>query len=165
MAWGRFRRPQGAQKVVHQFLEAVHLGERLGDIVELESKRTLGQHKGFWFYTIGQRQGLGLSGGPWYVVQKNTDTNTIYVSHKSHQQDHARDCFTVTNLNWITTAPERSNLHLKLRHGPEHISCRIKTLEQNRLSVALTEKTPGIAPGQFAVFYDNDICLGHGVIE
>ena len=58
-----------------------HLGERQGAIVELETGKILGSHKGYWFHTIGQRKGLGLSGGPWYVVAKDVDTNTIFVSN------------------------------------------------------------------------------------
>ena len=50
-------------------------------IVELETGKILGSHKGYWFHTIGQRKGLGLSGGPWYVVAKDVDTNTIFVSN------------------------------------------------------------------------------------
>jgi tRNA-specific 2-thiouridylase len=52
-----------------------HLGEKPGAIVELETGRKLGQHRGYWFHTIGQRKGLGLSGGPWYVVKKNVHDN------------------------------------------------------------------------------------------
>ena len=58
-----------------------HLGERPGPIIELETGRKLGEHRGYWFHTIGQRKGLGLSGGPWYVVRKNVDENVIYVSN------------------------------------------------------------------------------------
>mgnify|MGYP002224778966 CR=1 FL=1 len=57
------------------------LGEKEGRIVELETGKILGTHRGYWFHTIGQRKGLGLSGGPWFVVRKDTDENVIYVSH------------------------------------------------------------------------------------
>lgn len=57
-----------------------HLGIRKGAIIELETGRKLGEHNGFWFHTIGQRKGLGLSGGPWYVVKKNVHDNVVYVS-------------------------------------------------------------------------------------
>ena len=60
-----------------------YMGEREGDIVELETGRKLGRHKGYWFHTIGQRKGLGLSGGPWFVIRKDVDTNTLYVSNAS----------------------------------------------------------------------------------
>ena len=57
-----------------------HLGERPGPIIDIATGRKLGEHRGYWFHTIGQRKGLGLSGGPWYVVRKNVDENVIYVS-------------------------------------------------------------------------------------
>ena len=57
-----------------------YVGEKEGDIIELETGKKLGRHKGFWFHTIGQRKGLGLGGGPWFVVKKDTSHNIIYVS-------------------------------------------------------------------------------------
>ena len=57
------------------------IGENPGEIIELETGKVLGEHKGFWFHTIGQRRGLGLSGGPWFVVNKDTAKNIIYVSN------------------------------------------------------------------------------------
>ena len=57
-----------------------YLGEREGKIVELETGRVLGTHKGYWFHTIGQRKGLYLSGGPWFVVRKDVEENVLYVS-------------------------------------------------------------------------------------
>ena len=56
------------------------LGEKEGRIIELETGKILGTHRGYWFHTIGQRKGLGLGGGPWFVVRKDTDENVIYVS-------------------------------------------------------------------------------------
>ena len=56
------------------------LGEKEGAIVELETGKKVGTHRGYWFHTIGQRKGLGLSGGPWFVVKKDIEENTIYVS-------------------------------------------------------------------------------------
>ena len=63
------------------------LGERQGSIIELESGKEIGKHRGFWFHTIGQRKGLGLSGGPWFVVDKDTENNILYVSHGSLYHD------------------------------------------------------------------------------
>ena len=119
-----------------------HLGERPGDIVELESGRVLGQHRGFWFYTIGQREGLGLSGGPWYVAEKDTRANVIHVSHKAHREAHARDMFTVANVNWIPEPPEKQNLQVKVRHGPQIRDCRIEPTGENRLTVTMAEAAP-----------------------
>ena len=142
-----------------------HLGEKEGEIVELESGRTLGKHRGFWFFTIGQRGALGLSAGPWYVVKKDTVTNTVYVSHKDNRASHARNRFKVTDLNWISGRPDRDELQVKIRHGPMMSDCRIEPTDDNHLTAHMSCGDPGIAPGQFAVFYDGDICLGGGVIE
>ena len=68
-------------KIVYRDFIEFHLGQRQGDIIDRESGRKLGEHQGFWFYTIGQRHGLGLSGGPWYVDSKDTERNIIYISH------------------------------------------------------------------------------------
>ena len=57
------------------------LGEKEGDIIEMETGKRIGTHKGYWFHTIGQRKGLGLGGGPWFVIRKDIDENIIYVSH------------------------------------------------------------------------------------
>lgn len=142
-----------------------HLGERQGDIIEIETGTVLGQHEGFWFYTIGQRQGLGLGNGPWFVVKKEPETNVVYVSHKEHYLQRARDCFTAGNVHWIAGEPGQRQLTAKLRHGPEFFPCCIEPLDRQRLRVTLAREDPGIAPGQYAVFYDGDYCLGGGVIE
>lgn len=70
------------------------LGERQGSIIELESGKEIGKHRGFWFHTIGQRKGLGLSGGPWFVVDK--DTETIYCMYR---MDMTQNSNTAMNSN------------------------------------------------------------------
>lgn len=142
-----------------------HLGENPGSIVNIETQEKLGEHHGYWFYTIGQRQGLGLGSGPWFVVKKSIEDNIIYVSHKDKLENHARDRFNVGNLNWISSPPTSSKLQLKVRHGPQLKDCEIQFLEGNRLSVCMSEPDTGIAAGQYAIFYDEEICLGGGVIE
>ena len=144
---------------------AFHLGEKKGDIINRETGQILGPHRGYYYYTIGQRYGLGLSGGPWYVVQKDVERNIIFVSHATRHKNTSRNQFVVTNPNWIAEPPEKTALQLKLRHGPELINCEIEAMDNDRLSVTIAEKDSGIAPGQFAVFYDGDLCLGSAVIE
>ncbi|MDD2766780.1 MAG: tRNA 2-thiouridine(34) synthase MnmA [Candidatus Moranbacteria bacterium] len=142
-----------------------HLGEKKGNLVEYETGKILGEHPGFWYFTVGQRQGIGLSGGPWYVVRKEPETNTIFISHGEHKEALSRDTFTVENLNWFSTQPENgAELSVKLRHGPEEHLSTIHWKNEKSLEVTLQEKDPGIAEGQFAVFYDGDICLGGGTI-
>lgn len=145
-----------------------YLGEETGEIRNEENEIVLGKHKGFWFYTIGQRTGLGLSGGPWYVSKKDIENNIIYVSHKEYTPETQRDSFTVGEFNWINNEPDKTELKLKLRHGPKLYNCVIRPEYKNDIMVSaevkLDQKDQGIAPGQFAVFYDNEICLGCGKI-
>jgi len=142
-----------------------HLGERIGEIVELETGRTLAEHRGFWFYTIGQRKRIGLAGGPWYVVKKDVAANRVYVSHSDRFLDHARRQFNVSSMNWIGVEPQRLQLQAKVRHGPRLTGCQLRPLDDGRWEVTLTEPDQGIASGQSAVFYDEEVCLGGGVIE
>ena len=152
-------------KINYRDFVRFHLGERPGNIVELESGTILGQHPGFWFYTIGQRHGLGLSGGPWFVVRKDTDDNAIFVSH---QLEHARthvSSFALRDLRWIAAPPDRRKLQVKVRHSPETDTCSVEHDGDGRMLVNLNEPDAGISPGQHAVLYDDQICLGGGVIE
>ncbi len=142
-----------------------HLGERAGELVELETGKVLAEHRGFWFYTIGQRKGVGLAGGPWYVVKKDVAANRVYVSHSDHYVAHARKQFTVNSVNWIAGEPQRLQLQAKVRHGPRLADCQVRSLDGGRWEVTLAEADQGIASGQSTVFYDGEICLGGGVIE
>ncbi len=130
----------------------------------MESGKKLGTHRGFWFYTIGQRQGLGLSNGPWYVVGKNAQKNIIYVSHRQNILHYYRRHIVVEDVNWISGMPEKRELQVKLRHGPGMQPATIEPLADGRVMVHLAAGDKGAAPGQFTIFYDGDYCLGGGKI-
>lgn len=144
----------------------LHLGEKEGDIVDMETQKVLGKHRGYWFHTIGQRHGLDLSGGPWYVVGKDIEKNIVYVNHRLKMPESERDLFTIGLVHWIAEEPKKDQLFVKVRHGAMEYPCQIERLNPSTLRIHLSEhKERGIAPGQFAVLYDGDICLGAGVIE
>jgi tRNA U34 2-thiouridine synthase MnmA/TrmU len=141
------------------------MGENPGAMIEFETGKKLGAHKGIWFHTIGQRQGSGLAGGPWYVVAKDVAKNIIYLSRDYHAPDKERKIFEVSDCNWLSgNAPEKKDLQVKIRHGKHLHACILERLDSNRWKVILAENDQGIAPGQFAVFYDDQICLGAGII-
>jgi len=141
-----------------------HLGEIKGDIIELETNRKLGSHNGYYFYTIGQRSGLGLSGGPWYVVKKDIQNNSIYIS-KENVINRGRQEFTVGKFNWIEgTPPKGEKFLVKIRHGASFFNCSLIFTDDDEAEVKLDKSDQGIAPGQFAVFYSDQLCHGGGVI-
>lgn len=143
-----------------------HLGEKAGEIIDIDNSKVVGKHKGTWFHTVGQRKGLGLGGGPWYVVKKEMEKNIVYVSHSDRYLTHARTHFTVADVHWIAGhPPSKLDLLTKVRHSPKLEQCTLRAREKGRWEVKLAAKDQGIAPGQSAIFYDGEYCLGGGVIE
>ncbi len=148
-----------------------HLGEKKGAIIELETGRKIGEHNGFWFHTIGQRKGLGLSGGPWYVVKKNIHDNVIYVSNGYETEKQYGNTIHIDEMHFITDNPwpkECSNVEItfKNRHTPIFMSATLSHLGGMEYVIESKEKVQGIAPGQFAVIYDSEkhLCYGSGII-
>jgi len=141
-----------------------HLGVRKGKFIEKETGDELGKHDGFYFYTIGQRRGIDINGGPWYVCDKDVAKNIIYLTHGYTGDDQRRDQFDVKNVNWIGDNPVKKELQVKLRHGESFHDCTIDIVGACEAHVTLSAKDPGITPGQYAVFYDGKYCLGGGVI-
>jgi tRNA U34 2-thiouridine synthase MnmA/TrmU len=141
-----------------------HLGVMQGPIVQHETGQALGTHNGHWFFTIGQRQGIGLSGGPWYVVQKDARNNTVFISNRYEQVEKERMHFTVRDLGWIAQRPTHRKLLVKIRHRSKPSPCTL-TINGTGGNVQLERKDQGIAAGQHAVFYDGKTCLGSGIIE
>ena len=154
-----------------------HLGERPGTIVEHESGVEIGTHRGLWFHTVGQRRGLGpvlnnanRAKGPWHVVHKDFDENVLYATRHYSGEDKARNEFSAAAINWVAGAPPAGgdvevDLRVKVRHG-EHTHAAHVTLSDggSHAKVRLAERDKGLAPGQFAAFYDGEVCLGSGAI-
>lgn len=147
------------------------LGEKEGRIVELETGKILGTHRGYWFHTIGQRKGLGLSGGPWFVVRKDTDENVIYVSHGYDTELQYGHEFSMQDFHFITENPwegikDEIPVTFKIRHAPGFIGGRLWQ-DETGYRIVSDEKLQGIAPGQFGVVYDEaaKLCIGSGEIR
>lgn len=121
---------------------------------------------------MGQRQGLGLSNGPWFVVAKDIVNNVVFISRQYFSEDKRRRAFRVGSFNWFSGSPpaDTSSLQCKVRHGPRLYDCRMELEVDNNSKpsisavVNLNEDDQGLAPGQYAAFYQNGICLGSAVI-
>lgn len=148
-----------------------YLGERPGHIVEWETGRILGTHRGYWFHTLGQRKGLGLSGGPWFVVKKDVRENLIYVSHGYDTPLQYGQHLSLTGFHFLTENPwtEASDpipVTFKIRHTPEFLTGRLTPQAEGTYSLSSDTPLQGIAPGQFGVIYDtaSRLCIGSGEI-
>lgn len=148
-----------------------HLGERKGPIIEIETGRKIGTHNGYWFHTIGQRKGLGLSGGPWFVVKKNVRDNAIYVSRGYDTEKQYGRLLHIQETQFISGDPwgadcDGVEITFKNRHTPDFTPARLTRLDQGEYVIESADKIQGIAPGQFAVIYDpaHTVCLGSGII-
>ena len=147
-----------------------YLGVKQGPIVELETGRILGHHNGYWFHTVGQRKGLGLSGGPWYVIRKDVESNIVWASKGFEVQSQYGYEFAMNDFHFITENPwkdteESVDITFKIRHTPEFTKGKIiKTATGYR--IVSEDKLQGIAAGQFGVVYDkaSGICIGSGEI-
>ncbi|MCE1188843.1 MAG: tRNA 2-thiouridine(34) synthase MnmA [Ignavibacteria bacterium] len=143
-----------------------HLGELPGDIVNIDTGKIMGRHPGYYYYTIGQRSGIGLHGGPWYVIQKDIVKNIVYISGSADLLEREQNSFRVAHINWINKPDsEDSLLRVKIRHGARFFDCRLTLDSENSGNVQLQGSDKGIAAGQFAVFYNGLSCLGGGIID
>jgi tRNA-specific 2-thiouridylase len=147
-----------------------YVGENPGEVVELETGKIWGEHKGLWFHTIGQRKGLGLSQGPWFVVKKDMEENVLYISNGHDPIAQYSDKILLADFHFINninipdySSPQRINF--KIRHQPEFNSGTL-VKDGEVFVIQSDEAISGIAPGQFGVIYDEKkkICLGSGVI-
>ena len=145
------------------------LGEREGDVIDRDSGKRVGKHKGYWFYTIGQRKGLGLGGGPWFVVEKDIDNNIIYVAHGYDCEEQYRSDFILRDFHFISAdcwlGADEVDVSVKIRHTPQFTPARlIRSGEGYR--IITSQPLQGVAPGQFGVIYDADHirCIGSGEI-
>jgi tRNA-specific 2-thiouridylase len=143
-----------------------YLGEWPGDVVELETGKKIGQHRGHWFHTIGQRKGMGLGGGPWFVIKKDIEQNIIYVSHGYDPESAYKQDFPIHAFHSINGVLPPTDITLKIRHTPEYLPAKLESLGEGCYVVHAQAPIHGVAPGQFCVVYDAEHhrCYGSGEI-
>ncbi len=135
-----------------------------GPIVTLEGEQ-VGEHQGLAFYTIGQRKGLGIAAPyPLYVLEKDNESNKLMVGPKDQL---GRDELTTGAVNWISgQAPQNLvRASVKIRYKSREVDGLVTSQEDGSSHVKFVENLRDITPGQAAVFYDGEICLGGGIIQ
>ena len=165
-------------KIKYKDFVKYHLGTKQGNIIDKQTHNILGTHDGSWFYTIGQRSGLGLNGGPWYVCKKSFSENIVWVQHGTFLEQEYIDTIPVAHIHWIHNPYQRSfiqqntpfisiaNLHVKVRHGEDMIPAHlVYNTETHTGTVHLSRGDTGIATGQYTVLYHQAECLGCARIE
>jgi len=136
-----------------------------GDIIDQDGK-SIGRHEGAIFYTIGQRHGLDVGGGlPYYVTGKDMEKNEVYATNDIQDENLWSDTIHLTSSHWISDAPEVNKIYqIRTRHRAKLTDCTFIVVDGDTASIKLEEPIRALTPGQSAVFYDQDICIGGGVI-
>ena len=149
-----------------------YLKDKEGEIKTLDGK-VVGEHQGIMYYTIGQRRGLGIdsgqgdgSGRPWYVVKKDPTNNTLYVVQGSDNPALYSKGLIATDVNWISEKMNFTKLECtaKIRYRQSVQKAEVTKESDDRYKVVFKEPQRAVAPGQYVVFYNDEECLGGGVI-
>jgi tRNA-uridine 2-sulfurtransferase len=143
-----------------------------GDIESLDGRK-LGRHHGLMYYTLGQRQGLGIGGDqqstgePWYVADKDLERNVLRVVQGSNHPALLQQDLSAIDATWIAGRPpaERFACTAKVRYRQHDQPCQVAVLADGRCEVRFATLQRAITPGQYVVFYQQDACLGGAVIE
>ena len=151
---------------------ARYLPKQPGEIRRLDDERVIGQHEGLSYYTLGQREGLGIGGvkdapeEPWFVAAKDMEKNVLYAVQGHDHPALLRDRLTAGQLSWISPHPPRTHwvYAAKTRYRMPDAACDIELLEGSRCEVAFANPQWAVTPGQSVVLYESRVCLGGGVI-
>ncbi len=141
-----------------------YLKTKPGKIICISNSRELeiGEHQGLWFYTIGQRKGIGLSGGPYYVISKDFKKNNLIVS--KNKKDLESKELIAKNVNWtcLAEAQKRRRVSVKVRYRAKSAFADVFILNKNKVKVIFDKLQPAVTPGQSAVFYKGGELFGGG---
>ena len=153
----------GIREFLTQYVDKKYLIP--GDIID-QNGAVIGRHDGAIFYTIGQRHGLDVGGGlPLYVTGKDMDKNEVYVTSNLQDDNLWSDRMTLTAAHWINEPPKPGKeYHVRTRHRAPLVACTFDSVDGDEAVASMNEKLRALTPGQSAVFYDGDECIGGGVI-
>ena len=149
-----------------------YIPAKKGNIIDIETGRILGTHDGVMYYTIGQRKGLGIGGisgeaaKGWFIAKKDIKNNILYVASGDENEYLFSDRCTVKELNFISYKPiEGAHINAKFRYRQEDKPVTIHYISDDEIELIYDEPYKSVTPGQAAVLYDKDVCLGGGLID
>jgi tRNA-specific 2-thiouridylase len=148
-----------------------YLPAKPGNMVDVVSGEVKGRHDGLMYYTLGQRQGLGIGGSgngePWFVADKDLDSNVLYVVQGETHGSLYSAGLTATGIHWISSsvpqAPIRCTAKFRYRQPDQGVT--LTPMTDGDFLVEFDSPQKAITPGQAVVFYEGDICLGGGTID
>ncbi len=148
-----------------------YLPARPGDMVDIRTGEKKGRHDGLMYYTLGQRQGLGIggsgtgSGEPWFVADKDLERNILYVVQGEGHPSLYSESLVATGLNWIVPVPGTVKCTAKFRYRQPDQGVTVTMNDDGGALVVFDQPQKAVTPGQAVVFYDGDVCLGGGTID
>ena len=159
------------ERPFREFL-ARYLPKQPGELRRLDDERVIGQHEGLAYYTLGQREGLGIGGvkgapeEPWFVAAKDLERNVLYVVQGHDHPALLRDRLTAGQLSWISGEPPHTHwvYAAKTRYRMPDAACDIESLTADCCEVSFAAPQWAVTPGQSVVLYESLVCLGGGVI-
>ena len=151
-----------AQKSLGEFIKK-EIKPKPGFIVDEKGKK-LSKHKGLTLYTIGQRQGLGLSGGPFYVKEKDMSNNNLVVTKNKKSLYSKIAWLSPFNFVSIPSPSKKIKVEVKTRYTQPLAEALLYPEKNKKLKIEFIKPQRAVTPGQFAVFYQDNICLGGGRI-
>lgn len=140
-----------------------------GKMVDIQTGKVIGDHIGIMYYTIGQRKGLGIGGAgdAWFVVGKDYDKNVLYICQGDQNDWLMSDGALITDVNWMPSSKPQGSIHCqaKFRYRQKDNPITLEFIDENTVKLHFDQLVKSVTPGQAAVFYDGDVCLGGGTIE
>jgi tRNA-specific 2-thiouridylase len=151
---------------------ARYLPKQPGEIRRLDDERVIGRHEGLMYYTLGQREGLGIGGvkgapeEPWFVCAKDMAKNVLYVVQGHDHPALLRDRLVAGNLSWVSGKPPHAHwvYAAKTRYRQPDAACEVERVDANECEVAFAAPQWAVTPGQSVVLYESLVCLGGGII-
>ncbi|MDN4503397.1 tRNA 2-thiouridine(34) synthase MnmA [Alteromonadaceae bacterium BrNp21-10] len=142
-------------------------------IIETTEGEEIGRHEGLMYHTLGQRKGLYIGGKaehgeqPWYVVEKDMLRNVLIVGQGSDHPQLYSTGLNANQLDWVDRQPMNDSIRctVKTRYRQQDVSCQVNKQHDDSIQVIFDEPQKAVTPGQSVVFYQDDICLGGGIIE